>query len=156
MGTLLSKLSRPAIVRWLLVGLVFYLAGLGLLYAFIGRLHVPLLLGTLLVAELTTVLRYLINDRWVFKQTQLSWTRLWQFHLANIGGFATWWIVVNLLPRVGVHYLVASTVGTACSMLSTMATNFLWVWRPRKDSPPLHDLPAETLGAATSADKRQS
>jgi putative flippase GtrA len=152
METFLSKLPLRAIARWLLVGVGFYFAGLGLLYAVVGRLHVPLLPGTLLVAELTTVLRYLINDHWVFKQTRLSWRRLWQFHVANIGGFATWWIVVNVLPQFGVHYLVASTAGTASSMLSTMATNFLWVWRPQKEPPPLQNSPAEPLGTATSAD----
>ena len=29
------------------------------------------------------------------------------------GGAAIWWMVSNALPRFGVHYLIASTAGTA-------------------------------------------
>jgi len=38
----------------------------------------------------------------------------------------------NALPRFGVHYLIASTAGSACSVFLSMFTNFLWVWRGRK------------------------
>jgi putative flippase GtrA len=94
----------------------------------------PLLLGTLLAAEVTTVLRYGINDRWVFGQRRPRWRRFWQFHVANAGGFLIWLAMVNILPRWGVQYLLASTAGTASSVLVGMATNFLWIWRKKIDA----------------------
>lgn len=125
----LRKLPLRAMARWWAVGLAFYFIGLAILYVLIGLLKMPLLLGTLLMAEATTIIRYAVNDRWVFREHRLSWTRFWQYHVANAGGFLTWWIAVNALTYLGMHYLLASTVGTAGSMLSTMAANFLWVWR---------------------------
>jgi putative flippase GtrA len=117
--------------RWWIVGLAFYGAGLGVLYVFIGILRLPLMLGTLLAAEFTLLLRFAVNDRWVFGHRTPAWARLWQFHVASAGGGAIWWVVANLLPRFGVNYLIAATAGTACSVFFSMFTNFLWVWRVR-------------------------
>lgn len=127
----LHRLPWRAFARWWIVGLAFYLAGLAILYLLIDIVKAPLLLGTLLMAESTTVVRYAINDRWVFEEGRLSWRRFYQFHIASAGGFFVWWTVVNILPRLGVHYLLASTVGTASSMLWSIVTNFLWIWRKR-------------------------
>jgi putative flippase GtrA len=77
---------------------------------------------------------FLINDAWVFKNKRPSWRRLWQFHVAGAGGFAVWLVVTNTLPLVGVHYLIASVAGSAASMLFSILTNFLWIWRKRDDS----------------------
>jgi putative flippase GtrA len=144
------KLPWRAIGRWWVIGVSFYLVGLVILYVVIGLLRVPLLTGTLLTAEATTILRYCINDRWVFEERSLSWTRFWQYHLANAGGFAIWWTIVNVLPHLGVHYLLASTVGTGCSMISTMASNFLWVWR--KKTPVSRPTTPEIAANTTTAD----
>lgn len=92
--------------------------------------------GALLVAEVTTVVRYAINDRWVFGELRLRWARLWRFHLANVGGFAIWWAATNFLARAGIHYVLASTAGTASSVLFSMLTNFLWIWRKRLKGAP--------------------
>jgi putative flippase GtrA len=93
----------------------------------------PLMIGTLLSAEITLVLRFFVNDRWVFHYPRPSWIRLWQFHVASAGGGTVWWIVSNTLPRFGVHYLIAATVGSACSVFFGMTSNFLWVWRKRRE-----------------------
>jgi putative flippase GtrA len=93
----------------------------------------PLMAGTLLSAEVTLVLRFFVNDRWVFKNRRPSWRRLWQFHVASAGGGTVWWVVSNILPRYGVHYLLAATAGNGCAVLFGMTTNFLWVWRKHSD-----------------------
>jgi len=98
----LERLPWRAIGRWWAVGLSFFFVGLGMLYLCMDVLRMPLLIGTLLVAEVTTIVRYAINDRWVFGERRPSWTRLWQFHLANAGGFAIWWTATNILARTGV------------------------------------------------------
>jgi putative flippase GtrA len=119
--------------RWWIVGLAFFAGGIGILYLFVDILRWPLPLATLVASEVTVVLRFLINDRWVFGHPRPSWMRLWQFHAASAGGAAIWWTVANTLPRFGVHYLIASTAGTACSVVFSMISNFLWVWRGRAD-----------------------
>ena len=125
------RIPWESVGRWWAVGLFFYVAGLGVLYLMRDILALPLILGTLLAAEFISLLRFLMNDRWVFGHRRPTWRRLWQFHVASAGGFAIWWTVANALPRFGVYYLIASTVGTGCSVCFSMLTNFLWVWRRR-------------------------
>ena len=131
-----QRLPWNAIGRWWAAGLSFFFVGLGVLYLFMDVLRMPLLFGTLLGAEVTTIVRYAINDRWVFRQRRTSWTRFWQFHVANAGGFVLWWVVTNVLARMGVYYLIASTAGTACSVLFSLTTNFLWIWRKQQQRVP--------------------
>jgi putative flippase GtrA len=128
-----QRLSRP-MGKWWIVNLAFWLAGLGVLYVLIDLLRIPLMLGTVLAAEITTLLRFVINDRWVFGYHEPTWARLWQFHVACAGGAAIWWCIANPLARVGVHYLVASSLGSAASALFSVTTNFNWVWRARDTS----------------------
>jgi dolichol-phosphate mannosyltransferase len=103
--------------------------GLPLLYVLISILRMPVPAATLLGGELGLLLRYFVNDRWVFHESARSWRRLWQFHVAAAAGFAVWWLVTNILARAGVHYLIAAVCGTAASACCSVVTNFLWVWR---------------------------
>jgi putative flippase GtrA len=130
----LQRVPWLSLGRWWIVGLAFYGAGLAILYLLIDVLHISLMLGTVLAAEITMLLRFGVNDRWVFGHRRPTLRRLGQFHIAGAGGSAIWWIVANTLPRMGVHYLVASTAGTACSVVFSMLTNFLWIWHRRTDT----------------------
>jgi putative flippase GtrA len=130
---LMERVPSRSLGRWLIVGLAFTGGGLGVLYVLRDILRLPLIVATSAGAEATLLLRFLINDRWVFGHRRPTWTRLWQFHVASAGGGAIWWVVANLLPRFGVHYLLAAIAGTACSVMVSMATNFLWIWRRRVD-----------------------
>ena len=121
-----------AVGRWWIVGLAFHGIGLALLWVFTQVLRVPLAVGTIVSAEITLLVRFLVNDRWVFGNARPTWARLWKFHAAAAGGTAIWWVVTNGLARAGVNYLIAANAGTACSVLFSMASNFLWVWRGRE------------------------
>jgi putative flippase GtrA len=102
-----------------------------MMYMLVEAMRIPLLAATTVSAEITIVLRFLINDRWVFGYKRPTWNRLLQFHVASAGGGVVWWAVANTLPHFGVHYLIASITGTACSVCFSMATNFFWIWRDR-------------------------
>ena len=121
-----------ALVRWWIVGILFLAWSLGGLYLLKDRLHMALLLATAITAETGTILRFLVNDRWVFGHRRPTLTRLWQYHVANAGSFILWWTVSNLLPGVGIHYLLAALIATAASVGFSMLTNFLWIWRRRR------------------------
>jgi putative flippase GtrA len=116
------------LVRWWIVGLLFTGINTLLLYGFVEIIRFPYPVATLIAAELNTVVRFLVNDRWVFHHPTPTWYRLWQYHLASLGGFLIWWSTVNLFPKLGVHYLIASVLATACSVVWSMASNFLWIW----------------------------
>jgi putative flippase GtrA len=129
-----SPPTRPweAMVRWWIVGTAFLVWGLGVLYVLKAYGGLPLLLATAVTAETGTILRFFVNDRWVFGYRRPTFRRLWQYQLANAGGFVIWLSVSNLLPAFGVHYLVASVLATATSVGFSLCTNFLWVWRKRR------------------------
>jgi putative flippase GtrA len=139
---LIERVSWRALGRWWIVGLAFTGVGLVVLYVLRDVLHLPLLAATTIGAEAILLVRFLINDRWVFGHRRPTWLRLWQFHVAGAAGGAVWWVVANALPRLGLNYLLAATAGTACSVVFGMGTNFLWVWRRR-------DTPRAAMAAAT-------
>ena len=123
-----TLLSHP-VLRWFFVGLIFLGMGLSLLQFFVGYLGLPFWAGSLVQAELCTLLRFLVNDRWVFDRRRPTWSRLWKYHVANAGGFAVWWSIANSLQLLGVPYLWAATLPVVFSTLVSLVTNFLWVWR---------------------------
>jgi len=126
-----AYLQRSA-VRWWVVGILFVGVGTGILHVLVAILGMPLVWGSLLGAEIGTLLRFVINDRWVFGFRKPSWARLWKYHVANGSGFVIWFGVTNLLSWCGIHYLLASVFGMACSVGWGMLTNFLWVWRQKE------------------------
>jgi len=127
----LKRLPLRSLGRWWIVGLAFYAIGLGMLYAVVEVMRIPLWIGTLTTAETTTILRFGIYDRWVFRHPRPTWKRFWQFHAACAGGAAIWFAAANVLPRFGIHYLLASTAGTVCSVVFSMFAHYLWIWGKR-------------------------
>jgi hypothetical protein len=99
-----------------------------------GRVACECLVNTGLVVvsgEITLLIRFFINDSWVFGNRMPTWRRLWQFHVAAAGGFCIWFAVTVGLERFGIHYMLTNVIGSAASMCFSIATNFLWVWRTR-------------------------
>jgi len=130
---LLQRLPWRSLGKWWVVGIVFLGVGTAVLYVFVAWLHMPLVWATSLSAEVTMLIRFLINDRWVFGHSRPTWKRLWQFHVASAGGFVVWWLFANFLPPLGVQYLIASAAGSLFSSFFSMASNFLWIWRRRTE-----------------------
>ena len=135
-GQSLSSLwaNRQRITRWWTVGLGFTFLNIPILYVLVDVLAIPLAAATVLAGEAGLLVRFLVNDRWVFQEQRPTWHRLWQYHVAAAGGFVIWWSATNLLSRSGIHYLVASLLATAFSVAWSMGTNFLWVWRHQRTS----------------------
>jgi putative flippase GtrA len=144
--SLMQRLPWCSLARWLVVGVAFLGVGTSMLFIAVGLLQMPLMVATLVSAELTLLIRFLINDRWVFGYRFPTGRRLWQFHVAAAGGFAVWWVVTNALPRFGIHYLIASAAGSGCSMFLSILTNFLWIWR----KPAAHSISPEGLEHRTA------
>ncbi|MBV9545788.1 MAG: GtrA family protein, partial [Chloroflexi bacterium] len=117
------------IARWWLVGLLFLVINIPLLYTLHDVLGLPIWLATLVGGEIGTVARFLVNDRWVFGNRRPTWRRLIQYHVAVASSFVIWWSVTNALAQGGVYYLIANVAGQATSVGWSMITNFGWIWR---------------------------
>jgi putative flippase GtrA len=116
-------------LRWWIVGVSFIAVNMAFLYVFVEIAGLPVALATVLAAEAGTLLRFLVNDRWVFKRTRPTWARLWQYHVANAASLCIWWLATNAFAYLGVHYMLASVLAMACSVVLSMITNFFWIWR---------------------------
>lgn len=127
----LTRAFTYPLVRWLAAGGVFMVLNLGLLYALVDLLGLRVVYATLLGAEIGTVLRYLVNDRWVFGHHQPTWRRLIQYHVANAVAFTVWWGATNLLNLWGVHYLLAAIIAVGCSIGFSLGANFYWIWHKK-------------------------
>jgi putative flippase GtrA len=125
------------LARWWVCGIAFTLLNVPILYLLVEIAAVPLGLATLIAGEAGLLVRFLVNDRWVFQEARPTWRRLGQYHVAVAASFVIWWGATNLLSHAGVHYIIASLLATGASVVWSMATNFLWVWRhqPRAPSP---------------------
>lgn len=100
-----------------------------LLYGFVDLAGLSVAAGSLLAAEVATILRFWINEYWVFTTRKPTWIKLGQFHVANAGATAVWWVATNLLDRLGLHHLLAAILAVGCSTGLSLGVNFLWIWR---------------------------
>lgn len=131
----LARLASREMLRWWAVALAFVGVNIGLLYLFVDLLAVPVLLATFVAAEIGVLLRFVVNDRWVFRQSRITLERLWRYHIAIAGSFTIWWTITNVIVLLGGHYILASVAGMACSVLLSIATNFFWIWSHKSDLP---------------------
>lgn len=119
------------ILRWLIAGLIFLVLSTFFLCIFVDLLGASVMVGTLLTIEASTLLRFYVNEKWVFATHSMCWRRLGHYHVANAGASAVWWIVTNILTHFGVHHLIAAILAVGLSTGVSMASNFLWVWRTK-------------------------
>jgi dolichol-phosphate mannosyltransferase len=146
LGTVVAHLwaERRRVGHWLGVGVAFTLLNIPILYLLVDLLGVTLAVATLIAGEGGLLVRFLVNDRWVFREGRPTWKRVGQYLVAVAGGFVIWWSATIILSWVGVHYLVAALLGTGTSVVWSVVTNFFWVWRHRT---PSHSVIAEQSGS---------
>ncbi|MGB0561806.1 MAG: GtrA family protein [Spirulinaceae cyanobacterium] len=143
----LQRLLANPKVRWFVVGVVFTGLNFPILY-FLGQLPLPELVVILLTSEISLIVRFFVNDRWVFGQARPTWTRFWQYHVATASSLVIWnvvtiaattilsWQLAAALPA-WLRLQLAALIGTCCSFGWSMFTNFFWVWRrPQAPQPP--------------------
>ena len=121
--------SKVKLLRWFAVGIAFMGISTALLYVFVEVFSLTVPLATLLTAEASTLLRFIVNHYWVFGQRNPTLRDCFHYHLANAGAFAVWWSTANILSHQGMHYLLAGLAAVACSTLLSLSSNFFWIWR---------------------------
>lgn len=125
----MQNFCHSPLLRWLATGVAFIFINSIFMVGLVEYFKLDAIWVTLISAELCTILRFFVNEHWVFKGIGPVWKRLWQYHVANAGSFVVWIIAANLLIHWGIHYLLASALAVGISTMVSMASNFLWVWR---------------------------
>jgi putative flippase GtrA len=122
--------GRRRLASWFLLGVTASLLELALLRGLYEVLQWPLPIATAAAAELLIILKFLLNDRFVFNHAWPTLGRMVRYHGASAGALAVYWVVVNALSLLlGVEYVIAFVAGTAAAFTWSLLTNFLWVWR---------------------------
>jgi putative flippase GtrA len=115
--------------KFLVVGGTGVLVNSFVLFLLFQWVHLPLVMASVLSAELAIVNNFWWNDRWTFSRTQLSLRRFAQFNLVSLFGLVlttgTLWVLVHYL---GLYYLAANLVGIALAAIWGFAANSLWTW----------------------------
>jgi putative flippase GtrA len=134
---LISEMLEPGnrirLLKWFGAGIAMMGVNTAFLYLFVDLLGLSVPLATFMAAEAGTLIRFFVNHYWVFRLRNPTLRSCIQYHIANAGALAVWWVTANLLTIMGMHYLAAGIVAVGCSTLVSLATNFLWIWRKRKD-----------------------
>jgi putative flippase GtrA len=125
----MQNFCHSPLLRWLATGVAFIFINSIFMVGLVEYFKLDAIWVTLISAELCTILRFFVNEHWVFKGIGPVWKRLLQYHVANAGSFVVWIIAANLLIHWGIHYLLASALAVGISTMVSMASNFLWVWR---------------------------
>jgi len=124
-------LAKPQ-VRWFAAGVAFMGVTSMFLFVLVDMIGMSVLVGTLLTLEICTVLRFFVNEWWVFGSRHFNWRRLGQYHVANAGASLVWWFATNVLSHFGVHHILAAILAVGFSTGFSFASNFLWIWRAKR------------------------
>ncbi len=153
MSRLRAAIASSTLARFLLVGGVSYVVNQLLLIALYdgafaslprgeemlaGAFDLPLLLASIIAVEVSILVRFVLNDRWTFRDRRGKPLAA-RFYQSNFTSFASPLIslaAVNILtPHFGVNYLISNSLG----ILLGLAWNWLWssrlVW-VRDRTPP--------------------
>jgi len=121
---LLARLSRFLVIGG--TGVLVNSLALLLLFQWV---HLPLVVASVLSAELAIVNNFCWNDRWTFRRTQLSLSRFARFNLVSLGGLVittcTLWVLIHYL---GLYYLTANLLGISLATAWNFAASSLWIW----------------------------
>ncbi len=115
--------------KFLLVGGIGALVNSLALLLLFQRAHLPLVLASVLSAEVAIIHNFCWNDRWTFGRMRLSLRRFAKFNLVSLAGLVittcTLWLLAG---HLGVYYLAANLLGIALATAWNFAVNVVWTW----------------------------
>jgi putative flippase GtrA len=123
-----NKVFISRVFIWLAFGLFITLLSTLILYFFVESLEIHLPIATALSGEISLLIRYFLNNYFVFNKKSFKLMNCLKFHIAMLLGFSIWWILTNILSVIGLHYIIAALSATLISTLINLITNFKWVW----------------------------
>ncbi len=132
-SALAGRVQRHAFLgkvsKFLLVGGIGALVNSLALFLLFQRAHLPLVLASVLSAEVAIIHNFCWNDRWTFGRTRPSLRRFAKFNLVSLAGLVittcTLWLLAG---HLGVYYLAANLLGIALATAWNFALNVVWTW----------------------------
>ncbi len=123
------NLNRLKIFKWVLIGFVLLFVSNLIAFFLVEFFSIPFFYSSIFSALICNLLRFFINNFWVFKDNSFSFYKFYKFQISSGFSFVVWWSFANTLVYFGVFYLLALNIAAILSTLINLFVNFLWVWR---------------------------
>ncbi|MEP6696701.1 MAG: GtrA family protein [Pseudonocardiales bacterium] len=115
--------------RFLLVGMVSYLADAGTLALLHGGAHVPLLVATSVAFAVGLAVNYALNRILTFDSDALIRYELFRYLVLVLANYVVTLVLVGGLSAAGTPYLLAKTISTAVLAVVNFLAYRSWVFR---------------------------
>lgn len=113
--------------KWVLIGIITLI--INNISIFILSVLINLKLSLIFSAEISILVRYLLNEKYVF-MSKLNTVRLIKFHYLNFSSFLVYILVVYILHDLfGFNLFIAVNLGTAISLLINYFGSFFLLWK---------------------------
>ena len=123
------NLNRLKIFKWILIGFILLFVSNLIAYFLVEFFSIPFFYSSICSAFICNILRFFINNFWIFKSDCFSFYKFYKFQIGSSFTFVVWWSLANTLVYFGVFYLLALNIAAILSTLINLFINFLWVWK---------------------------
>ena len=121
-------INKKKIIQWLVSGVGLFLFCNLILYLFVDIIKVKLFISSIIVAEIGLLIRFIINQKIIFKSKNNFFVHLLKFHSASLMSFLLWIGLINYLNFIGLHYLYSSLIAIIISTSVNFLFHFFWIW----------------------------
>jgi putative flippase GtrA len=153
MSVALLRAVRGSAGRFLVVGLLSFVADAGLLYLFHGVLGLWLPLATAMAFLGAFVVNFSLNRTWAFRSDGAVGRQFWRYLALVLANLIATVALVSGFTALGLPYLVAKAATTATLVAINYAVSRRWIFlkdptpagRPSNNPPPQSAGPASGL-----------
>lgn len=133
---MLTRRLAAQFLRFGVVGVLCFLAGLVSVYLLTDRLHLHYLLSMGISLVLLNTTGWLLNRHWTFKlSTRHSWREFARYLLVSGASFALTLVLLQMLVAgLRLHYLVASAIVALLMIAINFTVHRLWSLRTTHSS----------------------
>ena len=129
----LLRLSEYRILKFMAVGASGVVVNNGVLWLLVSSANLLPLLAAIFSIEASILSNFLLNNFWTFRDRKAGniLSRLAKYHGSAALGAAVNYAALGLLLVVGLHYLVANTIGILLGFVLNylLSEAFVWKWR---------------------------
>jgi len=121
--------NKDRIIYWITSGFVLTIIVNIFLYLFVEYFYLTLPIATILSAEIGLLIRFLVNQKLIFKKKDQLIKSLINFHISSSITLIIWVSLTNILSMLEVHYIFASIISLFVTTTLNFIFNFFWIWK---------------------------
>jgi dolichol-phosphate mannosyltransferase len=125
------RLSDYRVLKFMTVGVIGIIVNNGILWLLISTFGIQPLLADLVSIEASILSNFIMNNFWTFKDRQSGSLlhRLVKYHLSVAAGALANFSIFMILNSLGLHYIVANTIGILFGFILNYIFSEMIVWK---------------------------